>query len=1373
MSTEPRVEPEKLTHSQKQIWLGQRLHPESPLYNMAFAFVFETELRSDLFQEAWDRALRRTLFEDIPTQVLDFERRPDPEEKFRRWCRERCARPLDLDGPLVDSVLVGLGSKTGWYLNQHHLITDAWSTQLIYQRVAAEYHALANGTPIDHLVFEDYHATVASLPPREAQRAKALQHWEERRQGKSVSLYGQKARPTGTGNAATASTRLTLELSPEQTRAVNALAVQNGFVSLSPELSRFAVFATLLQGWLYQVSGNRDLGFDAPVAGRPTPAAKNALGLFIEMFPFAVRMEEGDSFRSLGERCLAEAKLFLQHALPGLSAPSGANASNVVLNYFPAAFGSFAGLDPNVSWVHPGHADNVHALRLQVHDFGGQGFYTLHFDFNAVVPERYRRRALEHFARLLNACLENPDREIARVDLRTEEERQALQALNATDDQPLPDKTVTALFEEQAQAHPESVALSQGTTELSFDNVLQQSNALASILLENGVQPGDRVAIFSRRSNLAVIAILATLRVRAAYVPIEAATPQSRLQYVIEDSKARVLLVGEGFDANDPRLQDLPSETVVYHLADVTKPRAELSAPAPELQDLAYLIYTSGSTGQPKGVLIEHRGLADYITWAERQYVRGETFNFPLFTSLAFDLTVTSIFLPLITGGTLEIYPETDGPADTALMDVAQANTADFIKLTPSHLSLLNKIGVGARLRCMVVGGENFATQLAVAAQEQSPGLEIYNEYGPTEAVVGCVLHRYDAATDHGVSVPIGTPADHVQVEILNESGVPVANGVPGELWISRHGLARGYHQRPELTAQLFQDGRYRTGDRVRMLPGKLDYLGRLDRQVKLSGFRVEPGEIEDALLSLPGIEQCAVVARKSHAPNTANATSVNSDETCQRCGLPSNYPGARFDDEGVCHICRTYESIKDHAQAYFKTMDDLRQIFAESAQRQKSESNESEYDCMMLYSGGKDSSYALCRLAEMGLRIYAFTLDNGFISDGAKENIRRITEQLGVTVEFATTPAMNAIFRDSLERFSNVCNGCFKTIYTLSVQRARELGIPIIVTGLSRGQMFETRLTEEMFRNGRCSPEEVDAAVLAARKVYHRTEDEVSRSLDVRIFENDDIFEQIQFVDFYRYHDVGLEELYSYLHREVPWLRPDDTGRSTNCLINDVGIFVHKRERGYHNYALPYSWDVRMGHKTRDEALDELNDSIDTDFVRQTLAEVGYEERPADAGQTTLAAFFVGSSDTAVDVTVEDLRQQLGERLPAPLIPTHLQRLDTLPLTPNGKIDTRVLLEQLVEARSERPYRPPEGPVEEYLVEVWQEELRTDRVGADDSFFELGGTSLAAMQVMLRLCQEFDLQLPLDGLFSYPRLGELARVAEDQLLADLEEIQS
>ena len=554
----------ELTHSQKQIWVGQRLHPESPLYNMAFAFVFPTELRADRFREAWRRvadasdALRTRIGVTMggaegpilepsgcTTEVLDLGQQPDPEQAFLEWCEQRCARPLPLAGTLAESLLVRLGEgRTGWYLNQHHLIADAWSTQLLYRQVAAEYEALGNGGKPPPLL--DYYPTAAALPPRTTERPAALAHWTARlqRPGRLVPLYGRNAAPEGTASA-----RSTLELDEDCSRALDRVCRQEGFRSVSEELSRFALFATLLVSWLHRVSGNRAVGFDAPVAGRPTAEAKRALGLFIEMFPFAASVDPRDTFRSLGAKCLEEAKLFLRHALPGASAPTGATASNVVLNYFPASFGTFAGVPAKVAWVHSGHGDRVHALRVQVHDFSGSGRYTLHFDFNeGALPARLRRRGLGHFRKILEAFLEDPDRHIDSVDVLVEDERQALAVLDAAKRSPTPERSALAMFEAQAALEPHRVALREGASEVSFATLRERCEALAAALGEQhlGIEPGDRVAILSRRSSLAVIAILGTLRARAAYVPIDPSVPQARLDHILEDSGARVLLVGEG-----------------------------------------------------------------------------------------------------------------------------------------------------------------------------------------------------------------------------------------------------------------------------------------------------------------------------------------------------------------------------------------------------------------------------------------------------------------------------------------------------------------------------------------------------------------------------------------------------------------------------------------------------------------------------------------------------------------------------------------------------------------------------------------------------------------------------------------------------------
>jgi len=991
-----------------------------------------------------------------------------------------------------------------------------------------------------------------------------------------------------------------------------------------------------------------------------------------------------------------------------------------------------------------------------VHDYAQSG--QLHFLFDLQEDHfspSQRKRAITHFSNILHAFLKDPDQLIETVDiLEKEEKEQILRDFNSKNSAPLPDQTLVTTILGQAKKTPDAVALSQGDHHLTFTELADQSKKIAHYLITQGLSPEEPVLIRMKRSSEMIIAMLGILRARGAYVPVDINDPQSRVDQIKTDCGARF-----EFSASSLKLSEI-----------ISTESEEKPLPQVQLNDLAYIIYTSGSTGTPKGVMIQHDGLADYVNWAERSYIRGDVMTYAFCTSLSFDLTITSLYLPLITGGCLRVYPEPDGPVDSAILDVVSDNHAEFIKLTPSHLSILKQCKTtDSKLRRMVVGGEDFQTHLARTIQEQlGEQLEIYNEYGPTEAVVGCMIHRFDPQKDTDSSVPIGKPSDGVSLYILNSSLQPVPEGTPGELFIARNGLARGYCQRDKLSAERFipnpfnpSEKLYRTGDKVRFSQsGVLDYLGRLDRQIKISGHRIEIGEIESSLSNIPGITQSIVTLHSQSAEETSTTgESVN----CSKCGISSEYPGASFDDAQVCNICLAHDRIREEAQAYFRPYPELRTELDNAAKRKSG-----DYDCIVLLSGGKDSTYTLCKIVELGYKVYTYTLDNGYLSTEAKANIARVVESLGVDHEFGSTPAMNDIFRDSLVRFSNVCNGCFKTVYTLATQRAKELGIPAIITGLSRGQFFETRLTENLFGKGKFSPSDVDNAVIEARKVYHAFDDEVLRSLDTSVFDDEHIFEQIQYIDFFRFSDVKLDDMLSYLNDKVPWIRPSDTGRSTNCLINDVGIYIHNKERGYHNYALPYSWDVRMGIKNREEAMEELDDHLDMTSVRKILHEINYdEERLSKASHKHLIAYYLSDSD----VNPTFLREELSKTLPESSLPTSFIPITSVPLTTNGKIDYAALPSPDSVQRDAVIHTPPEGPVEEEIANIWAEFLQITTPGRNDHFFRLGGTSLIAMNTMLKISQQFELSLPLQTLFQHPTIQELAQVVEDTILREIDSL--
>jgi amino acid adenylation domain-containing protein len=881
----------------------------------------------------------------------------------------------------------------------------------------------------------------------------------------------------------------------------------------------------------------------------------------------------------------------------------------------------------------------------------------------------------------------------------------------------------------------ERIVLIDGAVELSGRTVAERIESAAGWLVEHGIGVGDRVGVRMERSADAVIAIHAILRTGAAFVPLDPAYPSERLRHIVDDAGLRLVL------------DELPEPGSVTGGA----PAATF-----ELDSEAYVLYTSGSTGLPKGVPISHRGLTEYVDFAHTAYLEdGERPVVALMSSLSFDLTITSLFLPFVTGGTAVVYR---GEGVTALRALVDDGRATFLKATPSHLELLVRMAGDAAapalpLRTVVVGGEAFSRSLADRLTAAVPGVAVFNEYGPTEAVVGCMIHRHDPATDGGPDVPIGRPAPGVGLYVLDEGLHLVPEGVAGELYITRPGMTSGYLNRPDLVEERFValdhlgiDRAYRSGDLVRFRdPLTVEFLGRIDDQLKVQGVRLEPAEVEAALLEHPRVTGAAV---RLWTPRVRDRI-----VRCPRCGLGSDVPGVGFDDEGVCSVCRDYERVRVQAEHYFGTEDDLRAALDRARRRRRG-----RHDALHLLSGGKDSTYALYQLVDLGYEVFALTLDNGFISEGAKDNVRRVVEDLGVDHEFVTTDAMNEIFRDSLERFSNVCNGCYKTIYTLAVNRAHELGIPMIVTGLSRGQFFETRLVPGQFERDRFDPGAIDDAVLEARKVYHRTDDAVSRLLDVSLFDDDAIFDEIEFLDYYRYTDVELDEMLAFLDERAPWIRPADTGRSTNCLINAAGIYVHRAERGFHNYALPYSWDVRVGHKTRDEALAELDDQLDEAEVRSLLAQVGYEPRT----RQLLTAWYTTDDPTGVEIDPDELRDHLAARLPAHAVPAAFARVPAMPLSGNGKLDESALpAPERRHREATSGYVPPEGPVEETLCEVWATVLGLDRVGADDDFFDLGGTSLDAIEMIVTISDTYRVRIPEGRAFRHRTVRGLAREVE------------
>ncbi|MDH3224056.1 MAG: amino acid adenylation domain-containing protein, partial [Gemmatimonadota bacterium] len=1106
--------------------------------------------------------------------------------------------------------LVRRGENSVLVITQHHLATDAWSMTRLFHRLGGLYRELREGRP----------PSVQACPTFAERRA-----WEERLRNspewaeshgfwQGVSPKGSKRRhfygkpASGRGRAV----RKRLPLTAEQSDGIRRRMAQQPFRGLSDDQSGFTLFATVLAAWMYRAGDREHITVGVPVRMRPDPAARDTCGPFVELFPLEVTVEGQDTFEELAARVKAGLTRLAAHALPGSSAGVPRNAFDAVLNYVPTVALEFGGQSAVGEWIHTGFVDPAHVLRLHVHRFGSGESPTLDADLSTdVFGELESGWFSGHFRALLDAVIADPKRRVAEVSLTTWAEvatfvpervskRRSGNILNG--------------FQAQVLARPDAPAVEDDKVALSYRMLDERSSRAAAGLAAAGAGRETLVGISLPRSVDFIVATLAVLRSGAAFVPLDPGAPPERNRHILADAGAEILIYGPGGQIATKGEGALRGMSL-----GELEAASEEGLQEPREDDLAYVLYTSGSTGRPKGVEVAHGSLLDYVAWAAECYAADAQVRFPFFTSPAFDLTLTSILVPLVTGGTVVVYPDLTEPAATTVQRVFQEGRVDTVKLTPSHLSLVSRESLeDSRVRTLILGGEDLPTSLASAALARLPvGTTLYNEYGPTEATVACMIHRFDPAKDQGRSVPIGRPATNLRIHILDEFMRPVPRGIAGELYVSGARVARGYRNLPGETERAFlpdpidaEMPMYRTGDWGRWnTQGRVEFLGRQDDQVKIRGARIELGEVEAALVAHPDVEACAAYVMDDSRPE---------DARCERCGLEGIHPQAQLDSEGVCAVCRRFEDTRAQVASYFGTMGELGELLAEARRNAPG-----PQDTLMLLSGGKDSTYALCKIVEMGARPLVFMLDNGFISDQAKSNAQRVVDQLGLELVLARPDGMEDIFRDSLSRYSNVCEGCFKTIYTLAINLAHRRGLKTIVTGLSRGQIFETRL-QDLYRRSIFDPAEVERTILSARKAYHRMDDAVSRRLDVSLFETDEVLDEIRFLDFYRYCDDSLDVVLDYIEEHTPWIRPSDTGRSTNCLINEAGIFVHKSERGFHNYSMPYSWDVRLGHKNKGAAVEELDDELDPTNISGLLGQVGYQVRARAYEPRRLAACYV-----------------------------------------------------------------------------------------------------------------------------------------------------
>jgi amino acid adenylation domain-containing protein len=912
----------RLSFAQERLWFLDQLDPGKPTYNIPAVLRLRGALQGAALAAALAEVVRRhavlrtsyPVVAERPVQrvaawresrglplpvidLADLDGGARELELDRQLLRE-VSRPFDLErGPVLRASLLRLAAfEHVLIFVMHHIASDGWSMGVLVREMVALYEAacLRRPSPLPELPLQylDFAAWQRGwLAGGRLEREVA--YWRERLAGApALDLPTDNARPpVQTFRGA----KRRFVLPPKVAEAAHRLSRRLG---ATPFMTALSAFLALLA----RHSGQGDLCVGIPYAGRDRLELEDLIGFFINTLVVRADLADDPSFEALVGRVRAAALgAFAHHAVPFEKVveelrPERDQARSPLFQVMfawqnqPLGRIALRGLEIAIEQYAAGGAK--FELSLSLTEYADELVGVLEYKrdlFEAATAARLEG----HFVRLLGEAAAVPERRVGELPLWDESERwQAMGEWNDTAARWSGGEAgVHALFESQAAARPRAVALGWRaggeTARMSYAELEARANRLARRLRRLGVGPESRVGLLVERTPELVVALLAVLKAGGAYVPLDPDHPVERLAMALADSGAEVVVtqravwerLGEGLPdaaaARGGHRQLLVLDDPQERERTAAEPAARLAVEV-WAESLAYVIYTSGSTGRPKGVELAHGAVVNFLrAMAQRPGLEAGAVV-PALTTVSFDIAVLEIFLPLAVGARVEMMSRQEAADGEKLGRRLAHDGATLLQATPAGWQVLVESGwraeAGLRALC---GGEALSWELA--GKLVGGGCELWNVYGPTETAVWSAVRRVDedarpeGGGGSGAAVPLGRPIANLAFYVVDARGRPVPVGVVGELWIGGAGLARGYRGRPELTAERFvpdpfgpMSGArlYRTGDLVRWLAGgELEFLGRLDHQVKVRGFRIELGEIEAALLRQPGVEQAVVVA--------------------------------------------------------------------------------------------------------------------------------------------------------------------------------------------------------------------------------------------------------------------------------------------------------------------------------------------------------------------------------------------------------------------------------------------------------------------------------------------------------------------------------
>ncbi|MDB6122829.1 MAG: Acyl carrier protein [Pedosphaera sp.] len=894
-----------LSFAQKRLWFLDQLEP-GPHYNDHFNLRFQGPLDISVLQKSLDVIVRRhevlrasfairngepiqtisTQFNlELPFEDLSSLSEHERKDKTLQIAVEAGRMPFNLQtGPLLRAKLLRLNAGEHLLIfTVHHIAMDGWSRGVFLRELTALYQTFLAGRPSPLPAMPIQYADFAAWQQQQVEDEallKQLAYWKQQLAGAPALLE----LPTAFSRPAVQSfrgARQTVSISKAITEALKALSQREGCTLFMTLLAAFQTLA-------HRYTGQDDILVGSPIANRNHAEIEPLIGCFLNTLVLRINLSGNPAFREVMSRvrntalaAYAHQDLPYEKLVEELHPVRDQSYSPIFQTMFvfqntPAPIVQAGDLNITPFEIDSGTAKFDLMLNLEETVAGITGWIEYATDlFDAAAINRF----CGHYKTLLEAIVADPDQTISQISILTASEPQQLNEWNNTRVDYPRTSCVHELFEAQAARTPDSMAVVCEGNELSYAELNARANQLAQHLQSLGVTASSLVAICVERSLEMVVAMLGTLKAGATYVPLDPALPKERLQFMLEDAEVAVVLTQESLleamqaltnpidqARKTPTLVCLDSNT---ELADNSIAHNVLSHATAE--SLAYVIYTSGSTGKPKGVQISHRAVVNFLESMRREPGLTEQDTLLAVTTLSFDIAGLEIWLPLLVGARVVIATREVTMNGKALSNLMNRSNATLMQATPTTWRLLLESGWGGNPRLKILcGGEAWSEELAQQLLERCGS--VWNMYGPTETTIWSAVSK----VEHEQGIFIGRPIANTQFYVVDKNLQLVPVGVPGELCIGGDGLARGYLKRPELTAEKFLPNPfnnelgariYKTGDLVRQRDdGQIEFLGRMDHQVKLRGFRIELGEIESVLRQHPNVREAVVVARAENS---------------------------------------------------------------------------------------------------------------------------------------------------------------------------------------------------------------------------------------------------------------------------------------------------------------------------------------------------------------------------------------------------------------------------------------------------------------------------------------------------------------------------